>query len=503
MATTEKIPQELLITPNIELIPPLPDDDGQKNPVLEMLGKVTSYATTPVITIVDAWTQDTGIAVPPESLYSPEIATLQRAVDEAASAQKELQQSTTGEYITYLSEKIVTDFLPARNKTATDKDESIRLPTEHEREVANDFAQRLSKPDSNQQAILSQLIKTCRIFNTKLVRSVIHTTFSEEETRRSGANIEALLKQSANQIELVRLPPINLLAAAVLGNPKLLPKAIAATLFTNELMVRGISVVMTFDASKKQLQLLVLTGGPGKGIEALPTNCQKEWDQPLIQEVASDTKWGKNWYRFWSKAGKFVTFRFKQAFSKENPDMVEVGTLSLINPADTTDRVDLPIIILKSMKRSPLGGSASLRQSLQIIDDANDIISQSEEIVRSRTAQSSLPAEINPHILNVSDSPNTSLARATQAGITQLMQQGDRPQVITALALEYAAEILKLNSSSERSVVVGDNHFQHILMLKIDNLTNKIRLSDNQEEQQKLDAERKDLIQQLRQLNQK
>jgi ribonucleotide reductase alpha subunit len=235
----------------------------------------------------------------------------------------------------------------------------------------------------------------------------------------------------------------------------------------------------------------------------LPPNAQSEWNQPLVQEVASDTKWGKQWAKVWSfNPIKLLTGRFKEVFNN-NPTMVEAGTLTLVNPTDRLDKTSIPILVTKdSRQKSALGGGEVLQTAAQVSEKAANLMNKAQKITERRMSAAHLPAEIPNSMIPPTKDKDESLSRAYSNTRELLMAEGVRPSLVLELATTYAIAILNQATSSSQSLVVG-NYFetrakteQYEQIQSITKALENKRLSDKS--RQKLEDERKKLIQQLR-----
>lgn len=489
-----QIQQALLVPQGTELTPP---PKSTANSTLGVIGRLTAYVATPGITFVDTVAKWLGAAKEPQEIVADparQLAEKVRATTEAVETYP--NDPNLKNYMAMLAQQITNTWGPARNQTAQDAVAEVRHPTPAERNLAAKYAPDLVD-EGNRPKQLEKIRQEVTEINQTVIEEYLRKTFSEEELRRCAKEIEVLIQEHNNYLELIHFPPLNLIAAAVLADPTLLPQAISAALFANELKRRGITIVLQQNPTSGQPEIRILIGGAGKSGEALPASAQIEWDQPLPQEVASDSNWGKRWFRFWS------------FLKTQDPTMVEAGVLTLVNPMDTTDKVRLPILVTKpSSQKSPLGGAKVLQEVNDTVRKARAIIEQAQQITRTRAQERSLPSALDSTQLPPTN-PEKSLQSAYDESTRLLMNQGIRPDVVIEFATTWAKSIREHNpqhtviSSSEIRLPPPPTQQEKVFddLMRVVNLLQNATLTPQR--RKSLEQQKKALIQQLRELSAK
>lgn len=210
---------------------------------------------------------------------------------------------------------------------------------------------------------------------------------------------------------IMNISPKQLALGAIFGGLRHLPKVVGATISPTELGVRGIQIVVT-DRPKAQGGpiLTILKGGITGNSEVLPADAYPEWEQPLAQQLAGDTKLGR------------------KIASRIGLPRVEAGTMTLKNPKNDNDQAEIPIIVQQKEKDS-LGGAQVFLTALGIINDALAHLETYSPVEPMGQAEME--------------------TQAYQRTLSWVQNNGPRPSVIMNIASETAQKVIASRKSAE------------------------------------------------------
>ena len=446
----------------------------RKNGGRGLLGQLFGYVVAPVAAIPNAiamsWTPE------PEKLMTDGVVDLERRVKEVDELEGELNGVETKGFFEMLATQILQTHGPIREASTRDPDESMRLPTNQERwlasELAIELARSLNKGIDRSKAFgewLGLLKEKVEKVNFAVLKHSLEKAFTEEELLRIASELRKIIESYGGELELVHIPPSNLILAAIFAAPSLLDEALSAAFFPSELGKKGVSIVLRESSSTGKLELRVLMGGAGRGENTLPGDAQPEWTQPLMHEIVTDTELGHKWVNRWRKTGRVVAggvgavfemikkggrdgkgiwqekMREARFFPKE---VVEAGRFRLVNPHATGDMVEIPLAVRRSAnKPSSIGGALVYDRSFKVSGRAKQIVDAALKIAKEKANRRGVDWRIA--LEGSPRSKDDSLRRAYEETVELLLREGIREEVVRKLAIQYAKELSKRGGELE------------------------------------------------------
>ena len=468
--SSERIAEAMLVPAESEDLLPAKREKKKRG----LIGQLFYYLVTPVPAgfnaLVMRWTPE------PEDLMSDGVVELERRVKEVDRLEEEVTRRETRGFFEMLATQILQTNGPIREASTKDPDERKRLPTDQERWLASELAIELARSlngggDRNRafEEWLDLLKKRVEGVNFAVLRRSLEENFTKEELLRIAGELKRIIKSHGGELELMHIPPSDLIIAAVFAAQGLLGEALSAALFPNELGKKGVSIVLGENPNTGELELRVLWGGVGRGQNTLPGDAQPEWTQPLVHEIVTDTTRGHRWVERWVVAGKVTggavsatveiikrrgkgwrgIWREKIRRARTSPGKgVEAGRFRLVNPYEGSDKVEVPLAVRRSVdKPSSIGGGFVFGRASKASRKARQIVGAALKVAKERAERRGIDWRIA--LEGSPRSKDDSLRRAYEETVGLLLREGIREEVVKELAIKYMEELTRRGGGIE------------------------------------------------------
>lgn len=316
--------------------------------------------------------------------------------------------------------------------------------------------------------------------NLELAEGAAERTFIQGVQKRAATSLNKIVE--GQEIELIHIPASSLITGAILNDWKLIIPAIVASIIPNETGRRGATItIKSKPANQGGDKIVVNMAELGRGADSgtFPLNALPSWSQSTLQSALSDQPWLR---KIWDRT--------------KHGSTPEIGTLSIVNPGNTSIRQDIPLAVrfLRGTKSST-GGAGILGMAISELGGIQQLLG---EITGANLAATPLTSN---------DVELTQVA--TNAAAQSLADNGMRPGVVAKKAQEILSAIFANTDSrptleniantvmlerQQKKTAEAKHHFeQSKLKLALANLQNALEYEVVHASKQYIPGEKEDI----------